>query len=218
MSTIKLLVLGVVLAGLVSAGAVLKQSTGVASSQTCVGCESEACSSCADHLACSAESCTGEDCSTCTTTTSKTERGFEFEGEAPACSACASESSDPSHAAGAAVPGEITVTGSASGLIKHADDATFEDYIHAGSGTVLVDFYADWCGPCKKQGAILEEIVPSLENATVVKVNVDHSPGLTKKFEITGIPALLVFRDGKLLETNIGVADSAEIAALIASE
>lgn len=218
MSTIKLFVLGVVLAGLVSAGVVLKQSTGVASSQTCEGCEFEGCSSCADHLACSTESCTGEDCSACSAASSQTEHGFEFEGEAPACSACATESSDASHATGAAVPGEITVTGSASGLIEHADDDTFEDYIHAGSGTVLVDFYADWCGPCKIQGAILEEIAPSLEDSTIVKVNVDDSPSLAKQFEITGIPALLVFRDGKLKATNLGVADSAEIAALIASE
>ena len=184
MSTFKLFVLGGVLAGLFSAGAVLKQSTGVAGSQACEGCESESCSSCADHLACSVDSGTGGDCLTCATACSKTGLGFEFKGEVPACSACASEPSDLLHPTGAVVPGEITVTGRESGLIKLADDDTFEEYIHAEAGTVLVDFYADWCGPCKIQDAILEELVPSLEHSAVVKVNVDESPRLARQLRL----------------------------------
>lgn len=72
------------------------------------------------------------------------------------------------------------------------------------------------CSSCADQGAILEEIVSSLENTTIVKVNIDDSPGLAKRFGISGIPALLLFRDGKLVNTHVGVADSKTIAALLA--
>lgn len=218
MSMIKLFAIGIAFAGLVSAGVVLQQSMGVASTEACEACGSEACSSCVDVSACSADECAGSVCSACSAASSQTEPEFEFDGEAPACLACASESSDTIIEAGEIVPGEITVTGNTSDLIRHADDESFDDYIQAGSGTVLVDFYADWCGPCKTQAAILEELVPSLEDSTVVKVNVDDSPKLAKQFEITGIPALLVFRNGKLIATKVGVADSSEITTLIASE
>jgi len=137
------------------------------------------------------------------------------EGSAPACSACAAELASDSHKSGEVVPGEVSVTGDSPSFIAQVSDEDFESFLSEHSGTVLVDFYADWCGPCKIKGAILEDMASSVENATIVKVNVDDSPQLAQRFEITGIPALLVFRDGKLVDRNVGVADAEQISALI---
>ena len=79
-------------------------------------------------------------------------------------------------------------------------------------GTVIVDFYADWCGPCRMQGPILEEIEGE-GKASVVKVNVDDNPDLAEAFGVQSIPMLLVFKDAKIVKKFIGLTPKAKIEA-----
>ena len=79
-------------------------------------------------------------------------------------------------------------------------------------GNVIVDFYADWCGPCRMQGPILEEI-ETTGKASIVKVNVDDNPDLADAFGVQSIPMLLVFKDAKIVKKFIGLTPKAKIEA-----
>lgn len=88
----------------------------------------------------------------------------------------------------------------------------FEEEVLKSDKTVLIDFYADWCGPCRMMGPIVEEIANTVgENVKVGKVNVDDNQELAVKFGIMSIPTLIIFKNGKPVESLIGVRDKAEI-------
>lgn len=88
----------------------------------------------------------------------------------------------------------------------------FEEEVLKSDKTVLIDFYADWCGPCRMMGPIVEEIAnTAAENVKVGKVNVDDNQELAVKFGIMSIPTLIIFKNGKPVESLIGVRDKAEI-------
>ena len=88
----------------------------------------------------------------------------------------------------------------------------FEEEVLKSDKTVLIDFYADWCGPCRMMGPIVEEIANTAgENVKVGKVNVDDNQELAVKFGIMSIPTLIIFKNGKPVESLIGVRDKAEI-------
>jgi thioredoxin 1 len=79
----------------------------------------------------------------------------------------------------------------------------FEDVI--SKGTVLVDFYADWCSPCKAQSPILEKLSEEYQNVTFVKVNIENLQDLARAHNIRSIPTLILFKDSKYLDTMIGL-------------
>ena len=83
-------------------------------------------------------------------------------------------------------------------------DNTFEDDISSLSNLILVDFWAEWCGPCKQISPILEEIANEEENLNILKLNIDENPVTPQKYNVRGIPTLMLFKEGKLIDTKIG--------------
>ena len=81
-------------------------------------------------------------------------------------------------------------------MVKQLNEQNFEKEIIEAKGTCLVDFYADWCGPCKMVSPIVDEIAEERKDITVGKINVDECPNLAMKYQIISIPALIVFKDG----------------------
>lgn len=86
--------------------------------------------------------------------------------------------------------------------IIHGNESDFDSLV--SNGLVLVDFYADWCGPCRMLASQLEAIKDDRNNTKIVKINVDEAHGLAKKYGIMSIPALMLFKDGKLVDNKIG--------------
>ena len=102
----------------------------------------------------------------------------------------------------------------ASDKIKTFTDSNFDQEI--GSGVVLVDFWAEWCGPCRRLAPTVDALAGEFDGrATVAKLNVDENPGVPGRFMIRGIPTLLLFKDGALAETLVGLAAKEDIARLI---
>ena len=104
----------------------------------------------------------------------------------------------------------------ANELIKQVTDATFEtEVINAGS-PVLVDFWAEWCGPCKMIAPILDEVATGYDGKLqVAKMNVDDNREVPAKFGIRGIPTLMLFKDGQLAATKVGALSKAQLTAFI---
>jgi thioredoxin 1 len=98
------------------------------------------------------------------------------------------------------------------------NDQNFDTTLAANSGPVLVDFWAEWCGPCKMIAPALEELAKEEgARATVAKVNVDESPELAVRFGITGIPTLIIFSGGQPVKTLHGVQPKVALAAALAA-
>src|SRR5687767_9973347 len=86
-------------------------------------------------------------------------------------------------------------------------DQSFQDDVLGASGPVLVDFWAEWCGPCKMIAPALEEIARSLgPKVKIVKLNIDENPSTPSKYGIRGIPTLMIFKNGKVSATKVGAA------------
>jgi thioredoxin 1 len=99
--------------------------------------------------------------------------------------------------------------------VEHVDNASFKKGVLDAQVPVLVDFYADWCVPCKKLAPLLEEIASDNPNAKVVKVNVDESPELAARYQISSIPSLKVFKSGKLVAQHVGLADKRRLESML---
>ena len=84
-------------------------------------------------------------------------------------------------------------------------DSNFDEEIKNSSVPILVDFWAEWCGPCKQIGPILEEIgAEKIDKIKILKLNVDENPQTPQKFGVRGIPTLMLFKDGNLVDTKVG--------------
>ncbi len=104
----------------------------------------------------------------------------------------------------------------ASELIKHVSDSSFETDVLQSSKPVLVDFWAEWCGPCKAIAPALDELASTYgDKLQIAKVNVDENRTVPAKFGIRGIPTLMVFKDGQLAATKVGAMSKAQLAQFI---
>ena len=103
-----------------------------------------------------------------------------------------------------------------SELIKHITDASFEADVLQSTEPVLVDYWAEWCGPCKMIAPILDEVAGSYNGKLkIAKVNVDENRDIPAKFGIRGIPTLMLFKDGQLAATKVGAMSKAQLTAFI---
>jgi thioredoxin 1 len=94
---------------------------------------------------------------------------------------------------------------------KISDDSFDADVLKSGR-PVLVDFWAEWCGPCKQIGPALEEIAAEMgERVTIAKLNIDENPMTTGSYGVRGIPTLMVFKDGKVAATKVGAMTKSKI-------
>jgi len=104
----------------------------------------------------------------------------------------------------------------ASELIKHVSDATFETEVLQSNTPVLVDYWAEWCGPCKMIAPILDEVATGYEGRLqIAKMNVDENRDIPAQFGIRGIPTLMLFKDGKLAATKVGALSKSQLTAFI---
>ena len=104
-----------------------------------------------------------------------------------------------------------------SGKIVQLDDATFDEHVKASEVPVLVDFWAEWCGPCKVIAPILEEIAEEQgDKISIAKLNVDDSLDVTRRYEVMSIPTLLLFKDGEPKARLVGAKPKARLLQEIA--
>jgi thioredoxin 1 len=104
----------------------------------------------------------------------------------------------------------------ASDLIKHISDATFEADVLQADKPVLVDYWAEWCGPCKMIAPILDEVSASYKDKLqIAKMNVDENRDVPAKYGIRGIPTLMLFKDGQLAATKVGALSKAQLTAFL---
>ncbi|MCR4414061.1 MAG: thioredoxin [Thermoguttaceae bacterium] len=99
--------------------------------------------------------------------------------------------------------------------VEHVDEADFADKVLESDVPVLVDFYADWCMPCRMLGPVLDELARETTGVKIVKVNVDESPRLAAKYGVSSIPFLVVFKEGRPVARHLGLANKSALRTLL---
>lgn len=113
---------------------------------------------------------------------------------------------------------EITEVPAMSEQIKYVSDASFEADVLKSDKPVLVDFWAEWCGPCKMIAPILDEVSKDYgEKVQIAKINVDENQGVPAKFGIRGIPTLILFKNGAVAAQKVGALSKSQLTAFLDS-
>ncbi|SFZ78925.1 thioredoxin TrxA [Chitinimonas taiwanensis] len=103
-------------------------------------------------------------------------------------------------------------------LIHHVSDASFDNDVLKAEGPVLVDYWAEWCGPCKMIAPILDEVANEYAGKLKVsKLNIDENQATPPKYGIRGIPTLMIFKDGAVVATKVGALSKSQLTAFIDS-
>jgi thioredoxin 1 len=96
--------------------------------------------------------------------------------------------------------------------ITQVSDTSFEDDVLNADGLVLVDFWAEWCGPCKQIGPLLEKLSDDMSGkVTIAKVNIDDNPATPSKYGVRGIPTLMLFKGGQVASTKVGALSKGKL-------
>lgn len=105
-----------------------------------------------------------------------------------------------------------------SDLVLHVSDSQFDEAVIKASGPILVDYWAEWCGPCKMIAPVLDAIAAEYAGKLkVVKLNIDDNPQTPQHYGVRGIPTLMLFKDGEVEATKVGALSKAELAKFIDS-
>lgn len=103
-------------------------------------------------------------------------------------------------------------------MTVHISDTEFDSKVLGSGQPVLVDFWAEWCGPCRQIGPVLDELSSELSGKlTIAKVNIDQNPETPSKYGVRGIPTMMIFKDGKAIATKVGAMPKSKIQEWIDS-
>ncbi len=105
-----------------------------------------------------------------------------------------------------------------SDLVLHVSDADFNDTVIKANGPVLVDYWAEWCGPCKMSAPVLDEIAAEYQGKlTIAKLNIDENPKTPQHYGVRGIPTLMLFKGGEVEATKVGALTKSQLTAFLDS-
>lgn len=99
--------------------------------------------------------------------------------------------------------------------VKELTQSEFKDLIKSEKGIVIVDFFAEWCSPCLMMGPVLDGIAEKTKNAKFAKINVDDAPELSNEYQVSSIPCLIFFKNGKEVDRSIGLVNESKIGEKI---
>jgi thioredoxin 1 len=103
-----------------------------------------------------------------------------------------------------------------SDKVKHVTDTSFNSEVLESPIPVLVDYWAEWCGPCKMIGPVLDESAETYgERLSIAKINVDQNQSVPSRYHVRGIPTLMLFKNGEVVATKVGALSKAQLAAFI---